>query len=149
MIYGLKSAIFCINFFSCCWFFNLYFSTFNRYNQVKNPIWNLIRFIKYYTNAVEICKMVKKFSLKSKPPKRASSNDKLFADVSIEAFSIFVHPILSAIAFFEEINKLWNNWIIATRLTVSSLTKIAYWFFKLDNRDLFLEKSKDLICILL
>ena len=50
--------------------------------------------------------MVKKFSLKFKPPKRASSNDKLFADVSIEAFSIFVHPILSAIAFFEEINKL-------------------------------------------
>ena len=47
--------------------------------------------------------MVNKFSLKFKPPKRASSNDKLFADVSIEAFSIFVHPILSAIAFFEEI----------------------------------------------
>ena len=85
---------------------------------------------------------MKKFSLKSKPPKRASSNDKLFADVSIEAFSIFVHPILSAIAFFEEINKLWNNWIIATRLTVSSLTKIAYWFFKLDNRDSLLKNQK-------
>ena len=87
---------------------------------------------------------MKKFSLKFKPPKRASSNDKLFADVSIEAFSIFVHPILSAIAIFEEINKLWNNWIIATRLTVSSLTKIAYWFFKLDNRDSFLEKIERL-----